>query len=160
MKKSKLDSPPVKAEVVKRLAAGESQSRIAEDVGLHRSRVSRFAKREDIQEFIRQEQIRLVEVVPDAVENVMGLVREMKDIPPKETKRRELAYKASQDVLKAVGIMPTPLQSPVINNIFNEPMDIINGPYARESIAKYLGPCPEPSDSDDQPETERDAEGP
>ena len=121
MKRSKLDSPPVKAEVVKRLAAGESQSRIAEDVGLHRSQVSRFAKREDIQEFIKQEQIRLVEVVPDAVENVMGLVREMKDIPPKETKRRELAYKASQDVLKAVGIMPTPLQSPVINNIFNEP---------------------------------------
>lgn len=160
MKKSKLDSPPVKAEVVKRLAAGESQSSIAEGVGLHRSQLCRFANRQDIKEFIEQEQLRLLEVVPDAVENQMELVREMKNIPPKETKRRELAYKASQDVLKAVGIMPTPLQSPVITNIFQNPLDVINGPYAREVIEKYLRPYPELSDPDYQDEKETIAEDP
>jgi transcriptional regulator with XRE-family HTH domain len=63
MKKSKLDNPPVKAEVVKRLATGESQSSIAEDIGLHRSQVSRLAKREDVKPFIEAEQMKLVEAV-------------------------------------------------------------------------------------------------
>ena len=74
MKKSKLDSPHIKAEVIKRIAVGESQSRIAGDVGLHRSQVSRFARREDIKPFIEQEQLKLLEAVPDAVENLTGLV--------------------------------------------------------------------------------------
>ena len=35
----------------------------------------------------------------------------MKYIPKTETKRRELAYKASTDVLKSAGILPTAVQS-------------------------------------------------
>ena len=117
MKKSKLDRPPVKAEVINRLATGECQSSIAEEVGLNRSAVNRFAKREDIRPFIEREQMKLVEAVPDAVENVKELVREMRNIPSKENKRRELSYKASQDVLKTVGIMPAQNQAPLIQNI-------------------------------------------
>ena len=86
MKKSKLDRPPTKVEVIKRLAVGESQSSIAEEVGLNRSAVNRFAKREDIRPFIEREQMKLVEAVPDAVENVKELVRDMKNIPLKEQK--------------------------------------------------------------------------
>ena len=126
MKKSKLDRPPVKAEVIKRLATGESQSSIAEEVGLNRSAVNRFAKREDIKPFIEREQMKLVEAVPDAVENVKELVREMRNIPSKETKRRELSYKASNDLLKAVGIMPAQTQAPLIKCIFNDNRLIIS----------------------------------
>ena len=100
MKKSKLDNPPTKAEVIKRLAAGDSQGSIAEDIGLHQSQVCRFAKREDIRPFIEAEQIKLVEAVPDAVENVKELVRDMKNIPAKETKRRNLPIRLPRTFLK------------------------------------------------------------
>jgi hypothetical protein len=38
----------------------------------------------------------------------------------KDVKRLELAYKASVDTLKAVGIMATPVQSQVITNIYQK----------------------------------------
>ena len=136
MKKSKLDRPPVKAEVIKRLAVGESQSSIAGEVGLHRSQVSRFAKREDVRSFIEEEQMKLVEAVPDAVENVKELVREMRNIPSKETKRRELSYKATQDVLKSVGIMPAQTQAPLIQNIYNDNRFLLS-PVVIELLSKH-----------------------
>jgi hypothetical protein len=96
MRKSKLDHPPTKQEVVKRLAVGDRPKSIAKDVGLSHSQVYRFSAREDIKDLIEQEQRSLVEVVPDAVKNVKSLVREMKDIPKKDVKRQELSYKATQ----------------------------------------------------------------
>ena len=48
MGKSKLDHPPIKQEVVKRLAVGEKPKDIAMDVGLSHSQVCRFARREDV----------------------------------------------------------------------------------------------------------------
>ncbi len=74
MRKSKLEIPHIKEQVIKRLAVGENKKSIAKDVGLHRSQISRFANREDIKSFIEQEQMKLVEFVPDAVENVKELV--------------------------------------------------------------------------------------
>ena len=62
--------------------------------------------------------LNLLGALPDAVENVKSLVSEMKEIPKEQTKRRELAYKASQDVLKAAGIMLSPIQPQVIQNIY------------------------------------------
>ncbi len=80
--------------------------------------------------------MKLVEAVPDAVENVRGLVRDMKNIPPKETKRRELSYKASQDVLKAVGIMPTNAQVPLVANIYSDNRFQIISPVIREILGE------------------------
>jgi hypothetical protein len=137
VKKSKLDKPGIKQEVIKRLAVGESQRGIAKDVGVDPSQVSRFARREDIKPFIEQEQMKLVEVVPDAVENVKELVKEMKNIPKKDIKRRELSYKASLETLKAVGIMPSPVQSLVITNIYNQ-TNVFQTPLVREIIKKYV----------------------
>ena len=120
MRKSKLDVPHIKKQVIKRLATGEPQASIAKSVGLCQPQISRFANREDIKPFIEWEQMRLVEAVPDAVDNVKGLVKEMKGIPKKDVRRRELSYKASQDVLKSVGIMPTPVQSQIVTNIYSQ----------------------------------------
>ncbi len=128
MRKSKLDTAPTRREVMKRLAVGENKAAIARDFGLHRSDVSRFAKREDILPLIEHEQMKLVEAVPDAVENVKELVREMKDIPKGDTKRRELSYRASLDTLKAVGIMPSPIQSQVITTIYNDQRNQVIAP--------------------------------
>ncbi len=120
MRKSKLDVPHIKKQVIKRLATGEPQKSIAKSVGLCQPQISRFANRGDIKVLIEQEQMRLADAVPDAVDNVMDLVREMKDIPKKDIRRRELSYKASHDTLKAFGIMPTPVQSQIITNIFSQ----------------------------------------
>ena len=136
MKKSKLDVPHMKKEVIQRLAVGESQRSIAKDVGVDHSQVSRFARREDIKAFIEEEQMKLLEVVPDAVENIKELVREMPNIPKKDIKRRELSYKASYDVLKSAGIMPSPVQSQIIWNL-NQQTNMFQNPLIKEIIQKY-----------------------
>ena len=79
MRKSKLDTPHIKQQVVKRLAVGERPKSIAKDVGLHHSQIYRFARREDIRVLIEQEQLKLLEAMPDAVENVRMLANKMKD---------------------------------------------------------------------------------
>jgi hypothetical protein len=137
MKKSKLDAPHIKALVVKQIASGESQNSIAEEVQLDQSTVCRFANREDVRALIEAEQKRLLEVVPDAVENVKELVREMKDIPKKNIKRRELSYKASKDVLKSVGLLPTPVQSQVFINLYQGPNQIIS-PLVMKIIGQQM----------------------
>jgi predicted transcriptional regulator len=137
MKKSKLDIPHIREKVVKELAVGKSQNVIAKDVGLNQSSVSRFASRDDIRALIEQEQARLVECVPDAVENVKELVREMRDIPKSDTKRRVLSYKASKDVLKSVGLLPTPVQSQTFVNLYQDNRTELS-PFLRELLdAKF-----------------------
>ena len=98
---SKLDKLPVKNEVIHQLAVGESQTSIAEQVGVNQSTISRFANKDEAQILIEEEQLKLVEALPDAVQNVKDLVEEMKDIPKDDIKRRELSYKATTDVLIA-----------------------------------------------------------
>jgi hypothetical protein len=61
----------------------------------YNSQISRFSNREDIRAFIEEEQKRLVEVAPDAIENLKELVREMKRIAKKDVRRWELSYQAS-----------------------------------------------------------------
>jgi hypothetical protein len=126
----KLSDPSVSTEVIKRLAMGESDNSVGTSLGLPDGRLIRkYRKRDEIRKLIEQEQLNLVEIVPDAVENVKGLVRGMKAIPVgKETQgERFLAYKATSDTLKAVGIFPNPVQSQVIttylqqNNTFANP---------------------------------------
>ncbi len=114
---SKLDKLPVKKEVVHKLAIGEPQTSIAKQVGVNQSTISRFANKDEAQTLIEEEQLKLVEVLPDAVQNVKDLVKEMKGIPKDDIKRRELSYKASKDVLKATNVFPSPQYA---HNIYND----------------------------------------
>ncbi len=116
----KLDVPHTKAEVVKLLAAGETQTSIAEQFGVDQSLVSKLAAKNEVKKLIEEEQEKLVKVIPDAVQNVKDLVEEMKDIPKENVKRRELSYKASKDTLKAVGLYPTPQYAHSLTNIYND----------------------------------------
>ncbi len=114
---SKLDKLPVKKEVIHQLAIGEPQTSIAKLVGVNQSTISRFANKDEAQILIEEEQLKLVEALPDAVQNVKDLVGEMKDIPKDDIKRRELSYKASKDVLKATNVFPSPQYA---HNIYND----------------------------------------
>ena len=120
MRISKLDAPHVKERVTKELATGRSQRSIAREIGLHPSQVSRFANREDIKMLIEEEAYRLFEAVPDAVQNVIDLVAEMKTIPENDTKRLELSFRASLAVLKAAGMLPTSHNSQTFINLYNQ----------------------------------------
>ena len=117
VKKRRMDSPGVKEIVINRLAAGESQSGIAREMGLGRTGVCRFANREDVQKMVEEQTMSFLEAVPDAVQNVKDLVREMPEIPKGDTKRRELSLKASLKVLEAPGIVNTTTPSQTFLNI-------------------------------------------
>ena len=118
MTKKILESEEAKMAIAKAIAGGESQTAISQTLGVSQSTISRLANREDVNALIDAESLNLLGVLPDAVENVKALVSEMKEIPKDQTKRRELSFKATQDVLKAAGIMPSPIQSQVIQNIY------------------------------------------
>ena len=96
----------VKDTVVKSLVVGEPQTSIAEQVGVDQSTISRFASKNEIRQLIEEQKGKLVKVLPDAVQNVKVLVKEMKGILKEDIKRREFSYKASRDVLKATNVFP------------------------------------------------------
>ncbi len=114
---SKLNKLPVKQEVIHKLAIGEPQTSIAGQVGVDQSTVSRFANQDEAIKAIEEEKLKLAEVIPDAVQNVKDLVEEMKGIPKDDIPRRELSYKATKDVLKAVNVFPSPKYA---HNIYND----------------------------------------
>ena len=134
MRKSKLDAPHIKRKVVKELATGKSQSKIAREIGLHPSQVSRFASKEEVKRLIEGESYRLLEAVPDAVQNIIDLVSEMRNIPKEDTSKLDLAYKASNEVLKAAGILPASAQSRMIVNIFKQANTTFLDPVIRKLI--------------------------
>ncbi len=116
----KLNAQHIKNDVVKKLAVGETQTSIAEQIGVDQSTISKFASKDEARALIEEEQLKLAEVTPDAVQNVKDLVEEMKDIPKDNIKRRELSYKASKDTLKAVGLFPTQQYAHSLTNIYND----------------------------------------
>jgi len=137
-KGSRLDAPAIKEAVVKRLAAGESQSSIAREVGLHPSQVCRFANSEDVKKMVEEQTMSFLEAVPDAVQNVKDLVKEMPEIPKEETKRRELSLKASLKVLEAPGIVNTTTPSQTFLNI-TKTDNLILLPAVAAIIREHLG---------------------
>lgn len=114
----------IKKEVVRKLALGESQSQIGREIGVDRRTINGWIKnRDDIKELVEKEQIRLLDKVPNAVDYVSSLIPipdENGNLPAMNYKEKELAYKASNDVLKAAGIMPSTVPSQIIMNIYQE----------------------------------------
>jgi len=132
VRKSKLDHPHIKQEVVKRLAVGEKPKSIAEDVGLHHSQVYRFASREDIKALIEQEQMKRLEGMPDAVENMMSLVEGMEKAKDKDERR--LCYEAIREVLKVAGILVTPTQSAFVQQGYKQQKNLVLPHFLQEML--------------------------
>jgi hypothetical protein len=59
--------------------------------------------------------MKLVEAMPDAVGNMMSLVEGMAKAKDKD--KRKLCYQASKEVLKVAGILATPTQSTLVQQV-------------------------------------------
>ena len=70
--------------------------------------------------------MRLLEALPDAVQNVKYLIQEMKSLPKEDNMSRELSYRASIKVLEAAGIVNTQAQNQVMINILNDNRTLIS----------------------------------
>lgn len=124
---SVLKSEEVKLEVAQSLLAGESQESIARRLGTTQSAISKMKDKPDMRAMIEREGQRIIDnALPGAVDNVISLVKEMPDIPKDQNKRRELSYKATQDALRIGGLMPSPVQSTVIQNIYGQNTFVIS----------------------------------
>ncbi len=117
---SKLDKLPVKNEVINKLAVGEPQTSIAEQVGVDQSTISRFANKDKNIKLIEEEQEKFIEIVPDAVQNVKDLVEEMPTLAKDDIDNRKLSFDASKVVLKATNILPSPQFAHLLTNIYND----------------------------------------
>ncbi len=137
MKPSRLDTPVIRDKVIKDLAIGRNKAEIAREVGLSRSQVSRYSQREDVREELESLWVRLFEVAPDAVTNLQTLVKGMNKIPRRDTKARELAYKASLKVLEGIGILPSQSPSVLVQNIVNNQMNVVDA-RSLEILSRYL----------------------
>jgi hypothetical protein len=135
--------------VVKDLASGRPQAEIAREVGINRASVCRFVKREDVKKEMEKEALRLLEALPDAVQNIKDLVWGMKSLPDGDHKNRELGYRASLKVLETAGIANTQVQNQIMVNIFNNNKTLIS-PLLITILDKHLTNFPDdPIDYDE-----------
>jgi transposase-like protein len=126
MAKKMLESEEVKEKIAKALTAGESQTAIARTLGVSQSTISRLVNKGDVKALIERESLRLLEAIPQAVENLKALVNEMPNIPKKEIKRLEPSLKATIKMLESAGMLNTPSPSPTFVNIVNAGTTIIS----------------------------------
>jgi predicted transcriptional regulator len=77
----RLEGQTVKNEIARTIAGGHSQEKIAKSLGVSQSTISRMVNKDDVKALIENETLKLLEAVPQAVENIKDLVKEMSEIP-------------------------------------------------------------------------------
>jgi predicted transcriptional regulator len=128
-------SEKVKMEIAKALAGKVSQQKIADQLGVSQSTISRLASRDDMKALIEQETIRLLGSVPQAVDNLTDLVNEMPQMT--NVKEKELAFKASRKVLEAAGILNSASPSLSVVNIVQR-NSIVLSPIVKAMLDRLL----------------------
>ena len=105
-------------------AAGATGRNIGEEIGLHPSNVSRNANRPDIKARIEALQERVInEATDQAADNIIHAVSQYRQIPARggkaDAQLREHGYRASMEILRGIGILPSHMQSIYIGQIIN-----------------------------------------
>ena len=85
--------------------------------------------------------MRLLEVLPDAVQNIKDLVRGMRKLPPKDFKALEIAYRATIKTLEIAGVANTQTQNQIMVNIFNNQMLV--SPFVMTILEGHLTKFPD-----------------
>jgi len=118
MGKRKLKDLKTEKKVITALALGKPQKEIAKEVGVSQQAISAFKNRDDIKPLLEKQIFRLVELAPDAMDNVQEVVKDkIKKIPKNDIKRREFVTQTSIEVLKGVAVLPSNIQNQTIINL-------------------------------------------
>lgn len=105
MKKSKLEQPHLKARIIEGLASGETRAALAREVGLSRSAVSRFARKEEVQslvEGLREELI--TKCLMKTFQNIQFAIDSYQSTTDPQLKQH--GFKASLEVMRGAGLLP------------------------------------------------------
>ena len=121
-------------EIGRRRIAGQKTKEIAKEIGLTPDTVRRYLKRDDVKEWIEREQLGVLEALPNAVQNITGLVNGMKG--EKDKDERRLCFEATKEVLKVGGIIPTNTQSTFIQNIYGQ-NNLVLSPVLKEMLERH-----------------------
>ncbi len=95
--------------------SGMSQAKIAKDVGLTETHVSRILQKDEIQTIIEQGAADMIDLVPDAVDVHKRCLKMIKG----KDKDPKIAQSSATTVLKTTGIIPSHTQIN-INKLFNQ----------------------------------------
>ncbi len=116
-----LDNKAIREHIAERIVKGDTQGQVARDFNIHTSTISHWKDKSEFREAIEKAQLELLDGLPDAVQNLLVLVKEFPKIPKKDHKRRELSYRAGKDIQIAFGLMPSAGKSETLNLIYNAP---------------------------------------
>lgn len=106
---------------------GATYQQIAERHGITKSRVGQILTDDEIRDVVETGQRQMISLVPKAVDNYQLLL----DDPDSK-----IRLAASKDVSQAAGILPTHMQSLVINQIYNDNRQQV---YAPEVLSLLRG---------------------
>ena len=122
-------------QIVQRVLSGKNISQVAREVGVTNTTVYRVLKRENVKDYIEKHTMRMLEDMPEAVDNVSRLVKGMKD--EDDVNKLKLCYQATRDVLTVGNVLPSQTQATFVQNIYNQQNNLIMSPVIREMIEKH-----------------------
>ena len=114
---------------------GETIHGIARKMEMTRSTVYGYLARANVREMVETIQGKfLQENLPVATQNIHDIVHEKK---PTKTAAKRLWAEVSQNVMKSVGMLPTPEQSIVVQQMFQQNNIVLN-PIVQGILDKHL----------------------
>ena len=117
------------------LAQKMPKKRIAEVMGIDRTTVYRYIEKANVREMVEEIQGKfLKENLPFATQNIHDIVHEKK---PKKIAEKRLWAEVSGDVMKSVGMLPTPQQSIVVQQMFQQ-NNVVLSPIVQGMLDKHL----------------------
>ena len=159
--------------IIKRSAENISEGKIAKEVGVHQTTVSRFKNKPEIRLLIEKETERMLEALPDAIGQ---LVRDIKtsdkvsrymsgamtkkeqdkflksdgfmlSLEPKELiSLQKLNYKKLQDLLRSAGVFPSNAPSTIIQTFIQKNSTEVIMPSVMKVISGHLDALTEDTD--------------
>jgi predicted transcriptional regulator len=121
--------------VSKMIAEKVPKTQIAKAMGVSRATIYTYEAKANVQEMVKSIQEKfLQENLPIATQNIHDIVHEKK---PMKSADKRLWAEVSQNVMKSVGMLPTPDQSIVVQQMFQQ-NNVILSPVVQGLLDKHL----------------------